>query len=82
MTSLRCPGVGRDIENERTLVLYFNRPITDDEMRQIHDAVRMALPKLYEYTDQSCPGHVASDNDNKICERCGIYIDDLRPVEE
>ncbi len=25
-----------------------------------------------------CPGHVASPEDGKICDRCGIHIDSLR----
>jgi hypothetical protein len=28
-----------------------------------------------------CPGHVASAADPKVCDRCGIHIDELR-VEE
>lgn len=29
-----------------------------------------------------CPGHVASEGDPKICGRCGIHIDELRPPED
>ncbi|RWE78520.1 MAG: hypothetical protein EOS63_17340 [Mesorhizobium sp.] len=29
-----------------------------------------------------CPGHVASATDPKVCARCGIHIDELRPDEE
>jgi hypothetical protein len=29
----------------------------------------------------ACPGHVASKADPKVCGRCGIHIDDLRPPE-
>lgn len=36
----------------------------------------------YKYTEDSCPGHVASLTDNKICAHCGIHIDSLRPQEE
>lgn len=32
--------------------------------------------------EQHCPGHVASDNDPKICRHCGIHIDRLRPPED
>lgn len=31
------------------------------------------------YAEQECPGHVASENDAKVCRRCGIHIDSLRP---
>lgn len=30
------------------------------------------------FTDQTCPDHVASESDPKICGRCGIHIDSLR----
>lgn len=30
----------------------------------------------------ACPGHVASELDPKICGRCGIHVDSLRPDEE
>lgn len=26
-----------------------------------------------------CPGHVGSEIDPKICERCGTHVDSLRP---
>lgn len=29
--------------------------------------------------EEDCPGHVASDVDAKICARCGVHIDSLRP---
>lgn len=32
---------------------------------------------LAELQDQ-CPGHVASDEDAKVCGLCGIHIDSLR----
>lgn len=32
--------------------------------------------------DDDCCGHVASAEDPKICGRCGIHIDSLRPDEE
>lgn len=32
--------------------------------------------------EQSCPGHVASKDDPKVCGRCGVHIDSLRPDNE
>lgn len=29
--------------------------------------------------ESDCPGHVASKGNNKVCGRCGVHIDDLRP---
>lgn len=31
------------------------------------------------YTEENCPGHVASANDRKVCRRCGVHIDSFRP---
>lgn len=39
---LRCNGVGRDKDHDRALVFYFNRPVTDDEMRMFHGLMREA----------------------------------------
>ncbi len=39
---LKCPGVGRDKDNERSLVFYFDRPVTDDEMRFLHEMMQRA----------------------------------------
>ncbi|MGY3588062.1 hypothetical protein [Bradyrhizobium sp. USDA 4350] len=32
--------------------------------------------------EDDCPGHVASDADPKVCGRCGVHIDSLRPPGE
>lgn len=42
MTELSCPGVGRDKDCLSALQFYFNRRVTDDEMRFLHDVMRRA----------------------------------------
>ncbi|MCK9551591.1 hypothetical protein [Aquamicrobium sp.] len=42
--------------------------------------VRAARRKI-ELAEANCVGHVASADDAKICGRCGLHIDDLRPDE-
>lgn len=37
---LKVWGVSRDAENEKALIIYFDRALTDDEMREVHDLVR------------------------------------------
>jgi hypothetical protein len=37
-----------------------------------------SLP-AYDYTEDTCPGHVASTADAKVCGRCGTHVDSLRP---
>lgn len=34
------------------------------------------------FTEETCPGHVASERDPKVCGRCGVHIDSLRPDDE
>ena len=43
------------------------------------DLVEKITPVYLAFDEQSCPGHVASKNDPKICGRCGTHIDSLRP---
>ena len=31
------------------------------------------------FSEEHCPGHIASDHDRKVCGRCGTHIDSLRP---
>ncbi len=33
-------------------------------------------------TEEACPGHIASENDPKVCGRCGTHIDSLRLSED
>jgi len=42
MTRLRCNGVGRDKDCLSALQFYFNRRVTDDEMRYLGDVMRRA----------------------------------------
>lgn len=39
-------------------------------------------PVNYIYAEEDCPGHVASEHDPKVCGRCGVHIDSLRPDDE
>ena len=40
---LKCPGVGRDKDCITALQFYFNRPVTDDEMRFLHEVIQRAV---------------------------------------
>ncbi len=40
---LKCPGVGRDAENEKSLCFYFSRKVSDDEMRALHEVMQRAV---------------------------------------
>lgn len=40
---LTCPGCGRDKDNISALQFYFSRPVTDDEMRFLHEVVQRAV---------------------------------------
>ncbi len=52
---LRCPGIGRDAENQKALCFYFNRPVSDDEMRFLHEVVQRAVA-----ISMASPGDVGS----------------------
>ncbi len=32
-----------------------------------------------DYSEEACPGHIASADDPKVCDRCGVHINELRP---
>lgn len=38
----------------------------------------MPLPEAPGFTEEACPGHVASESDPRVCGRCGAHIDSLR----
>lgn len=37
---LKCSGVGRDKDHAASLQFYFSRPVTDDEMRFLHEVMQ------------------------------------------
>lgn len=41
--ALKCPGIGRDKDCISALAFYFNRRVTDDEMRFLHEVVQRAV---------------------------------------
>lgn len=40
---LKCPGVGRDAENDQSLCFYFSRKVSDNEMRFLHEVMQRAV---------------------------------------
>lgn len=44
MSALQVLGVGRDVDDERTVCAYFNRKPTDDDLRGIHESLRLGDP--------------------------------------
>lgn len=42
-SELKCPGVGRDVENEKALCFYFNRQVSDDEMQYLHEVMQRTV---------------------------------------
>ena len=50
----------------------------------VHPPVSMSVgtpPTLYQFGENDCPGHVASD-DPKVFRHCGTHIDSLRPPDD
>ena len=42
----------------------------------------LPVPAPAKDPESSCPGHVASAADAKVCHHCGTHIDSLRPPED
>jgi hypothetical protein len=40
---LRCPGVGRDKDYDKALQFYFDRKVTDAEMRFLHEVMQRSV---------------------------------------
>jgi hypothetical protein len=81
--------IGYDLDDDMRTVHRVTGSINDREWKEIGrgPSLRVALDRAmnaptsgYPYTEEACPGHVGS-TDLKICARCGIHIDSLRPPE-
>jgi len=46
-----------------------------------HEAVNVEVRAFCEnhFGEDECPGHVATRENPKVCSRCGIHVDSLRP---
>ena len=40
---LKCPGVGRDKDCDKALQFYFDRPVTNGEMRFLHECMQRSV---------------------------------------
>lgn len=40
---LKCNGTGRDKDHDRALQFYFNRRVTDDELRFLNEVIKRAV---------------------------------------
>lgn len=68
------------VECEQIMEAVINRTVSAAE-----DLPARPGPELHKpprFTEDNCPGHVASDHDPKVCARCGIHSDSLRPPED
>jgi hypothetical protein len=59
-------------------------PASDEHSRDMYRTVgdaRHGLLKILPdvHTEETCPGHVASAADSKVCARCGVHVDSFRP---
>lgn len=68
------------------------REITPMDAEEFAESVKGLGPVLgpdapesvdrHPFVEDACPGHVASADNPKVCGRCGVHIDSLRPPEE
>lgn len=56
------------------------KPEAPPEEEQVVDPVYDG--KVYAFSPDFCPTHVASDEDAKVCRNCGTHIDELRPDQD
>lgn len=49
--------------------------------KMAHNALVVDDSRATMIPEEECPGHVAWEHNPKICGRCGIHIDSLRPEE-
>jgi hypothetical protein len=47
---LKCPGVGRDKDRDSALQFYFNRHVTDDEMKFLHEVMQRTVALMPKFT--------------------------------
>lgn len=74
---------------DREIVDRYGRNVLDIEMDAdevkfwvgVVDAVNRTHvgESCFPYAEEVCPGHVASVAEAKVCGRCGIHVDGLRP---
>lgn len=48
-------------------------------LRMLANDAKSQIRVLQAKVQDFCPGHVASPVNAKVCARCGIHIDELRP---
>lgn len=50
-----------------------------EALDEVKDAMALLKTKRpYQFSQDDCPGHIASDRDPKVCGRCGTHIDEFR----
>lgn len=54
----------------------------DEPLTAVQRSVRDGTFGVRSVDEDDCPGHVASEANSKVCARCGVHIDSLRPDED
>lgn len=73
-----------NIETLRVCIAAYLPKDSDDARQALAALAELsadAPAQIYLFREEDCPGHVASDHDRKVCGRCGVHIDSLRPDE-
>lgn len=79
-----CPaGVRPTCRHRQMLPRMLTAGIADSPAMYDHDGDQFIGKDVVDYyTEETCPGHVASQADPKVCGRCGVHIDSLRPPDD
>ena len=54
LVDLAARGVSRDPVDERTISVAFNRALTDDELRWLHDHLRHGIQHNFQHSNPGC----------------------------
>lgn len=73
----RCNGLGVIFKQGGGCI--HTGEFVDDEEMPCPECRPAARAEAHAVGECDCPGHVASKLDPKVCARCGVHIDDLRP---
>jgi hypothetical protein len=84
MAAAKTWEVSISVDGENVLTIGHNHLAGAGNIGEHADVVRTCARHLLSFIgdDESCPGHVASRSDPKICGLCGLHIDSLLPDDE
>jgi hypothetical protein len=69
-------------DGSKTLMLNNTCISRMDQLDQLITSLIQLKSCWYPFDEQSCPGHVSVPENPKVCRRCGVHVDSMRPEDE